>query len=449
MTHPLFSSAWKLLRIKPKRLAASLLSRFKFDKSSENSILSGEGETDDRRAPFRPDDETLRRTRQTLERILTENIIPFWYPGLVDSEDGGYRLNHDLAGKWLGPSNKFLVTQARTVWFFSRLAGSRYGGAEHLKAARHGYEFLRDCMWDKKCGGFYWEVDSAGSAPARAEKQVYGQAFGLYALTEYAKASGDAAATAVAKELFALFETKAHDERHGGYRDLLRRDWSPMPPPATKRMNTHLHMMEALTTYVAASKDPTARARLVELIFVNSHSVVRKDIGACREYHRENWQPLSGRRYDRVSYGHDVENVWLVVEACRAAGVSAGLVLDICRTIFRYALQYGFDRRDGGFFSSGPLNAPADRREKIWWVQAEALVAALQMHRLTGDAIYWDYFSRTLKWIVERQADWQHGDWHDTIGADGSVSGVKAGPWKCPYHQGRAMLQCLDLLPSM
>jgi cellobiose epimerase len=449
MIHPLFSSAFNLPRTKLKRLAASLFSRFKFHKSSEESFQSGRGVMTDRQSAFRLDDRTFTETRTTLERVLTENILPFWYPGVVDADEGGYRLNHDLEGKWRGPSNKFLVTQARTAWFFSRLAGSRYGGAEHLKAAGHGYEFLRDCMWDKEFGGFYWEVDSSGRAPVKRDKDVYGQVFALFALTEYANASGDASAMAVAKELFTLLESKAHDERHGGYRDLLERDWSPMPAPATKRMNTHMHLMEAVTTYFAATKDPTARARLIELIFINSNSVVRKDIGACTDYHRENWQPLRGPGYDRVSYGHDVENVWLLMEACKAAGISANVLLGLYRTLFLYALEHGFDRSGGGFHSSGPLGAPADRREKIWWVQAEGLVAALQMHRLTGEEIYWDCFSRTLKWIVERQADWQHGDWHDTIEPDGRESGEKAGPWKCPYHQGRAMLECLDVLASV
>jgi mannobiose 2-epimerase len=102
---------------------------------------------------YRPDDRERRESREDLERILTQNIIPFWYPETVDSADGGYRLNHDLYGKWMGPADKDLITQARTVWFFSRLSRTRYGTTEHLDAARHGYTFLRERMWDKEWGG--------------------------------------------------------------------------------------------------------------------------------------------------------------------------------------------------------------------------------------------------------------------------------------------------------
>ena len=172
-------------------------------------------------------------------------------------------------------------------------------------------------------------------------------------------------------------------------------------------------------------------------------------MGACTDRYLENWEPLRGVNDDRVSYGHDVENVWLLVRACKSAGINGYLLLDLYRTLFHYALDYGFDWSEGGFYESGPLGAPADRRDKIWWVQAEGLLSALQMHHLTDDELYLNCFSRTLQWIFNHQADWQHGDWHAKIDQDGKVSGVKAGAWKAPYHNGRAMLSCLDLLASL
>ena len=64
--------------------------------------------------------------------------------------------------------------------------------------------------------------------------------------------------------------------------------------------------------------------------------------------------------------------------------------------------------------------------QKIWWVQAEGLVAALQMYVLTGEPVYWHCFSQTLEWIVKQQVDWKHGDWYETIDQDGRASGVES-----------------------
>jgi len=215
-------------------------------------------------------------------------------------------------------------SQARTVWFFARVYNSKYGKPEHLEAARHGFEFLRDWMWDREYGGFFWEVD--GKEPTRPDKHLYGQGFALYALAEYLRASRDPDAAQLASELFHLLETRAHDGEYGGYRESFRRDWSQGPSrsymgvgPQIKLMNTHLHLMEPFTTYYLAAPDSLVRQRLIELIFIQSNAVVRKEIGACTDQYARDWTPLRGQWQDRVSYGHDIENVWLLAEACRAA----------------------------------------------------------------------------------------------------------------------------------
>lgn len=407
---------------------------------------------------YRPTQHDLLQSKKALLRILIENIIPFWYPQIIDLEDGGYRLNHDLQGKWKGRTNKHLITQARTVWFFSRLAKTEFGTDEHLEAARHGYEFLRDRMWDKEFGGFYWEVDASGNIATKPDKHLYSQAFGLYALSQYAMASGDPLPAELARKLFDLLECNAHDQQYGGYRECFRRDWISVPSNLTsymntsstiKLMNTHLHLMEAITTYYLITQDQIARKRLIELIFVQSNAVVRKSVGTCTDKYECIWKPLRGPDNDRVSYGHNLENVWLLIEACNATGISNGPLLDLYRTLFSYATHYGIDQKEGGFYYTGPFNAPANRREKVWWVQAEGLVSALQMYCLTREEVYFNCFSQTLDWIVKHQADWEHGDWHAQVAMNGKPSGDKAGEWKSPFHNGRAMIRCLELLQSV
>lgn len=46
-------------------------------------------------------------------------------------------------------------------------------------------------MWDKDYGGYIWNVDNSGSRKAGDVffKDLYGQAFGLFATCEYAKAA--------------------------------------------------------------------------------------------------------------------------------------------------------------------------------------------------------------------------------------------------------------------
>lgn len=407
---------------------------------------------------FTPDRADIENASSRLRAILFENILPFWYPNVIDREQGGYRLNHDTDGNYLGPADKGIVTQARTVWFFSRLVRAGLGTAEHLEAARHGFHFLKERMWDNRQGGFYWTVDASGTKPVIAKKHLYGQAFALYALSEYALASKDLSAESLAQDLFGLIEQRAHDERHGGYIDSFNQDWSTPPPEEInpidvpsrlKLMNTHLHILEGLTTYCHLIRDPLARARLIELIFIQSNTVVRKSVGGCTDQYEADWTPVSSPAVDRISYGHDVENVWLLMEACRVADVYISPLKDLFQTLFDYSLKYGFDYKEGGFYESGPFHQPADKREKVWWVQAETIASALEMTRLTGDRKYWDCFLKTLDWVEKKQMDRQGGDWFWSIREDGSPAREKAGLWKTAYHNGRAMIHGLEILGKL
>ncbi len=59
---------------------------------------------------------------QRLEKILSENIAPFWIQKSLDRENGGYIINFGPASEPGGAGHKALVTQARMVWYFARMA---------------------------------------------------------------------------------------------------------------------------------------------------------------------------------------------------------------------------------------------------------------------------------------------------------------------------------------
>ncbi len=390
-----------------------------------------------------------------LEKNLRQNIVPFWMNKTLDTQNGGYTLNFGLKGEPLGPGVKMIVTQSRQLWLFSRLAREGYGTEKELKAAALGYRFLHDKMWDQKNGGFYWQVDPSGDKVLFPAKVLYGQSFGLYAVSEYYLATHKPEVLKFANQIFNVLEQKAHDAKYGGFRETFSEDWKPAtlgrdymnPGKADKLMNTHLHLMEALTTYYRASRLPLARERLLELITIESNSVVRKRVGACTDQYFKDWTPLLNSGHSRVSYGHDLENIWLIIDACDAAAVSPYPYQDLFKALFDYSAKYGFDAKQGGFFSSGEVfDQPANDLNKVWWVQAEALVSCLYMHRLTGDPRYLDYFIKTYHFVESKQTDWENGEWHSTITPEGKPIGQKANPWKGGYHNGRAMMECLLIL---
>jgi mannose/cellobiose epimerase-like protein (N-acyl-D-glucosamine 2-epimerase family) len=394
----------------------------------------------------------LAKAPAVLENLL-EGMLRFWDESLIDTETGGYRLGHDARGRPTGADSRHLVTQARTAWFFARLARSPYGDDRHLEWAAHGVRFLAGPMWDQRHGGFFWEVGPDG--PRDERKHVYGQAFAIFALCELARAARDLTAVAFASEAAELVDRRAHDDVHGGYLESHTADWSPEPespgllgrPPGCKTANAHLHLLEALTELALA--DPAAalpRRRLPELMLIMSRLAVDDAHGTVVDAHQRDWSPWPG---DVVSsYGHDVENVSLLMRACRASGIPERLLEPLYASLWDNVLEHGFDSGRGGLYTSGTPGRTAERRDKVWWVQAEGLLSALLMWEQTGEERYRQAFELTLGWIAELQADDTGGDWHAVVDRNGVPSGDKSGPWKGPYHQGRALLECLELLAA-
>jgi cellobiose epimerase len=381
-----------------------------------------------------------------IERLL-DQMLDFWDERIIDRN--GYRLGHDRRGRAIPGGAKHLVTQARVAWFFARLARSRFGEPRHLDWAAHGVEFLRGWMWDGRHGGFVWRVDLHGEGDTR--KHLYGQAFAVFALSEFSRAAGDAEAAAFAEEAVRLFP---HDDAHGGFFEARARDWSPEPPRSTsvlgrparcKTTNAHIHLTEALTELAVIRPDSQRRAWLEELVGILSGPVVDDRFGTLWDSFERDWRPLPGYP---CSYGHDVEQAWLLAHACEAVGLPQEPLAPLRAALWENALTHGFDHARGGLFESGPRGQRATRRAKLWWVQAEALVSALRMWRATGDQRYRRAFERTLGWIDRAQVDRGGGDWHAAVGRFGRVSGDKSGAWKDPYHQGRALIECLELLDS-
>ena len=402
-------------------------------------------------APLPPGPRDDAEIRAALEQLLLETIIPAWLP-VIDREHGGYQLNQDGRGKSRGPGPRRLVTQSRTLWFFSELAASPYGKPEHLEAAHHGFRYLRDVLQDPRAGGFWWEVGPDGT-PTNTEKHLCGHAFALYGLSTYARAAGDPEALAMTRDLFGRIEAY-HDAARTGYEESFDASWRPLaagtpsalgPPAGLKTLNTHLHLLEAFAEYSRLTSDPLAIGRTRELERIVTERLWRGPGLGCTDHFTPDWEPLTTEAASRVSYGHDLEAAWLLLDAAAITG-DEEVMLPFAVAMASTALDIGLDTRRGGVYHSGPLGKRADIRDRTWWVQAETLNATLELSLRTGDSRFREAFSQTLSWITHRQVDRKHGGWHDTVLPDGRTWGPKAGIWKCPYHEGRAALRCLALL---
>jgi mannobiose 2-epimerase len=393
---------------------------------------------------------------QRFEAELTGNILPFWMQHAVDHENGGFygALSNDLKIDNQVPRSAILC--ARVLWTYAT-AQRLFPSGDHLKMARHAYDYLTQRFWDKEHGGVYWMLDAQGR-PVNDRKHAYAQAFAVYALSEFYRATQEPESLRLAQQLFGLIETHTHDRVHGGNIEGCGRTWNQLAdlrlsekePDCRKSMNTMLHVMEAYTNLLRVWDTPELRSTLDGILRVHLDHIIDLRSGHLRLFFDDEWRSVSGvETYGHeISYGHDIEASWLLVEAAEVLGDkellrrSQAAALKIAETVLAEG-QY----RDGRL-----LAAPADEHgaEVEWWVPAEAVVGFYNAYQLSSQPRFAEASRSNWDFIEAKLVDRTHGDWYKRLDRAGVpiATSHKIGPWECPYHHSRCCFEMLARLKA-
>lgn len=378
---------------------------------------------------------------------LTDNILPYWRDKMVDYTNGGFYGRRDGYDKLYANADKGVILNTRILWTFSH-AGRRVS-AEYYGLATRAYEYLIDKFLDHEKGGVYWMVDYKGN-PSNTKKQIYAQAFAIYALSEYYSLSDDESSLKHAQALFHRIERYSFDAVDNGYLEAFDRDWnllddlrlSEKDANEKKTMNTHLHVLEAYTNLYRCWRDERLLAQMKNLIRLFIDRILTPDLHFGL-FFDEKWN----MRSDEISYGHDIEGSWLLHEAAIVSR-DENLVRETAEIAVRMVdvtVREGMDDDNGG------LRNEAHTYDKDWWPQAEAMVGLVNAWQISGEEKYLNMASDIWTFIRKEIIDRQNGEWFWGVNKSGSAvySEDKAGPWKCPYHNGRAMLELAGRLSHM
>ena len=376
-----------------------------------------------------------------VEGVFKKDIVDKFFPQARDTQGAGFF--QSFGADWSHRPNdttRSIVYQARLTWL-SAQAALHYPAqaAAYIEQSRYGVAELVNRQWDKTNGGFYWSVNAATGAPVDNQKHTYGNAFGMYASAANYALTHDPAALDLAKKEFQWLEDHARDLVHGGYNEALDVTGKPLGAPAPagpsaqevtalntalknllsnadtaaksalaahpdfnvlnappsvapaaggsdalgrpygqKSMNTHIHALEALTELYQVWPDPAVKTRLQEIFDINLNKIY-SDPGYLILYFNNDWTVAGG---EMDSYGHNIEAAYLLTDSSAILGKpNDARVWQAARNLVDHALQFGWDKQNGGFFEEGALDGSRiSKAGKTWWVQAEGLYALLLMH---------------------------------------------------------------------
>ncbi len=388
----------------------------------------------------------LEQLKKEVTDNLTKNILPYWTNKMTDKVNGGFYGRIDGKDKVYPEAEKGGILNARILWTYSS-AYRILGDTSYLRLAKRAKDYILTHFIDSQYGGAYLSLKADGS-PSNTRKQVYANAFFIYALAEYSRATGDKQALAEARKIFALFEKYAADKEYGGYYEVFSREWERVrerligesSDKDEKTMNTSLHVMEAYANLYRVSGDKVVGDRLRDLIEIFLNKIIDKKTSHLICFMDRQWKSTS----TVDSYGHDIESSWLLYEAADLLKDKelTERVKETCLKIANAAAE-GY-QQDGSMLTEKNYATGQIRTQRSWWEQAETVVGYLHAFEMTGDELYLNKSLNCWNYIKKYFVDTKNGAWFSYVSETGIPSGDKGGFWICPYHNGRMCMEVIE-----
>lgn len=159
-----------------------------------------------------------------------------------------------------------------------------------------------------------------------------------------------------------------------------------------------IHLMEAYTALYNVWPDSILKERLASMLHI-VRDIITNDRGYMNLFFSRDWtavsyqdsaasQRASHYEIDHISFGHDVETSYLMLEASQSLGLRDDTAtLRIAKKKVDFALRQGWDAEHGGLFDGGDPSLAKGRvaimrDTKEWWAQAEGLNTFLLMSML-------------------------------------------------------------------
>ena len=381
--------------------------------------------------------------RQFLHQHLTEHVLPFWFPKLIDQRYGGLNNCVQDDGEVLS-TEKYLWSQGRALWVLSKLFNDIDQDSKWLEMATPIFKLLTD--YGRNTDREWHFSLNADGTPAREPQSIYVDGFCIYGLTEYAKATGHAKSLEIALEAYTDASPKLDDHR------LVR----TMPHPIPKGYQSHGPLMLFAHVFhelgiLSGREDIQQRALELADRILTQHLDPKS--GQLHEFVVLGGQKDSSDIGQTSIPGHVVESMWFLEEIYRYHGQSEKIPL-LLETI-RIHLELGWDQQFGGLVLATHLGGGKPQWHnplgKIWWPHTESLQALLMTYAHTREKWAKDWYWKIHDYSFTHFPNWDSGDWFHNLDREGkpTIPYLQTLPVKDPFHLPRALIYSIKILDQL
>jgi N-acylglucosamine 2-epimerase len=371
--------------------------------------------------------------------LLLDGVVPFWLKYGIDWDQGGVLSCMNEDGSPVS-GDKFMWSQARSVWTFAALYNRVEKRPEFLKVAKNSVRFLLEHGRDDQ-GRWIYHTDRAGKVIEGATS-IYTDCLAVYGLSEYYRALNDPDILAVALATFERVRRRIEEPDFT--------ETAPYPLPRGWKNHGVPMIMTETTGELAQTTGDNALAVLADSYAarVMDH-FVRPARKILLEFLTDQYEELPPNAGTFVMPGHAIESMWFVLH--RAQRRRDQDLADRAAEVIRWHLEKGWDQEYGGIFlgidaeGHQPFLPHADK--KLWWPHTEALYALLLAHHLTCAKWCAEWYDRVHAWSFSHFPMPEAGEWRQRLTREGKpTTEVIALPVKDPFHLPRVAILIMQLL---
>lgn len=356
---------------------------------------------------------------------LTENILPFWIEYAFDRELCGMFTSLDKKGNVIS-DDKSVLFNGRSLWTFAHAYNTIEKKKEYLDACESLYAFYKKCILPD--GRLPFLAKKNGEAIEKRES-FHVEGFAAMGCAAYYKAC------------------KREDVRKSAidFFEIVLRIYNEKATTTMKKDGVTYNIMGAemmilnICQFMRSSGIEDSRfEKLIDEAINNikTYGFIDDKNKRVREYAPAG-QPDEFGENEYTCFGHLYELAWFMMSEGEIKENKE--ICNLGKKIMDYSLNMESD--------ICPLRTSNTGYEYLWWPQCEALAALALGYNIYRDKKYKESFDILFKFVMEKFADKENGEWIMSCDKEGNpLNSNKGGLFKGPFHLPRLfmMLSCLE-----